>query len=59
MLVATVAFVMGMVEDKPFFKVLYSGVLAIISEDKHFSTVAAGKGDLGVLLNYDANLIVS
>ena len=48
MLVATAALVLGMVEDTPFFKVLESGVLAIISEGKHFSTVAVGKGDLGV-----------
>lgn len=48
MLVATAALVLGMVEDTPFFKVLESGVLAIISEGKDFSTVAVGKGDLGV-----------
>lgn len=48
MLVATAALVLGMVEDTPFFKVLESGVLAIASEGKYFSTVAVGKGDLGV-----------
>ena len=49
MLVATAALVLGMVEDTPFFKVLESGVLAAIaSEGKYFSTVAVGKGDLGV-----------